>query len=159
MLRFVTILTALLFFVTPAAGQSCPETAVDLLWQDLADSLGAAGTAAGPSSGSSFEDRRIDGAIETVDFELRTMFDLVDIGHVKTAEVIGEAVFAELELLRETTGMSDEEWAVLEGLFEELFDRGKLGDPKGTRERAAALMAELEGHARGELKLGENFWE
>ena len=159
MLRLLAVIAATLLFASPAAAQSCPETEVDQLWNELADVLEAAGSAADPGAQQAFEDRMIDSTIEAVDFELRAMFDMVDIGHVKTAEVIGEAVFAELEHLREQVGMSDEDWATIEALFTRTFDKRNLADARGTRERAAALMTEIERHARGEPKLGENFWE
>lgn len=143
------LLTAIVSLTANAAmAQDCTELEMDAWYDDIRSALDSDALADDAQErADAFARRQLEALVEALEFHFDTAFELVDVGHVKTVEVIGEVVMGELELLRESTGMTDTEWAELVLLFTETFDRQTLADPEAAREAAAKLMDAVREHA------------
>ena len=148
MIRTIILAVALLLAASPAMAQDCATLESDAFFDDIRSALD--NIQPDPDRERAFRQLQLDGIVDTVAFELDMAYELIDVGHAKTVEVIGEAVFPELELLRELTEMDDTDWAALVLLHTQLFDKQTLSSPDATREAGAALLDAIREHAEGD---------
>jgi hypothetical protein len=149
MVAFSILFVGLVAFAQPAHAQSCDLAGVEPVTQDLDAVLdGVAPTPEGTGLDKATA-RSVSWLMDAIEFELDTMLELVDVGHARTAEVIGEVVLGELEDLRELLDLCDQDWATIVSLYTELFDKQTLRSPDRAREVADALLGELGRHGSG----------
>ncbi len=149
MFWLITTVVALLALSTPAHAQSCGAPGYDSVARDLDSVLDSVSNVPQGSPLDPSTARALSWTMDALEFELDTVLEMVDIGHVKTAEVIAEVVLGELEQIRELAGLCDEDWARLVALYTELFDKKTLGSPDLSRGAVDALMRELGRHGEG----------
>ncbi len=149
MVGLTTLVPLFLALAQPVHAQSCDVSGLDGVARDLDTVLDEVAPVPEGSALDEATARTVSWIVDALEFELDTMLELVDVGHTKTAEVIGEVVLGELEQLREVVGMSDEDWATLVGLYAQVFDPQTLASPERTREAVDALMDEVGRHGSG----------